>query len=289
MRPTSKVAALSVFVLGITTVAAVSSTISTGTVATARSIPPPVEQANVGTSDAGDISHSPQKAFIMALSMIGLSEIGDKTFLIAALMAMRHSRLFVFSAAASSLTVMTILSGVIGHSFVAFIPERYTAFLAGLLFLVFGYKLTMEGLAMPKDSGVEEEMAEVEEEIVEIDMGSRKNDVESGLHDGSHVSTFSTVYDLASLVFSPAWVQIFIMVFLGEMGDRSQISIIAMASDSAYWFTIFGGVVGHAFCTALAVIGGKYLATKISMRTMTLVGALFFYIFAASYIISAFV
>lgn len=75
---------------------------------------------------------------------------------------------------------MTILSGVVGHSAVAFLSERYTAFFAGILFLVFGYKLTMEGLEMSKDAGVEEEMAEVEEEIAIKDMNQDMDDVEKG-------------------------------------------------------------------------------------------------------------
>lgn len=238
-------------------------------------------------------SNDALNSFVMAVSMIGLSEIGDKTFLIAVLMAMRHSRLFVFSSAASSLAIMTILSGVVGHTVVSFISERYTAFLAALLFLVFGYKLTMEGLEMSKDAGVEEELAEVEEEIVANDMNSKLDDMESGVggvlnEKKQQASLLNKIYDLASLIFSPAWVQIFVMNFLAEFGDRSQISIIALASDNNYWFTIAGAVVGHLICCGLAVIGGKYLASKISMRTVTLAGAFCFFLFAIIYLYSAF-
>lgn len=238
-------------------------------------------------------SNDALNSFVMAVSMIGLSEIGDKTFLIAVLMAMRHSRLFVFSSAASSLAIMTILSGVVGHTVVSFISERYTAFLAALLFLVFGYKLTMEGLEMSKDAGVEEELAEVEEEIVANDMNSKLDDMESGVggvlnEKKQQASLLNRIYDLASLIFSPAWVQIFVMNFLAEFGDRSQISIIALASDNNYWFTIAGAVVGHLICCGLTVIGGKYLASKISMRTVTLAGAFCFFLFAIIYLYSAF-
>lgn len=236
-------------------------------------------------------SNDPLNSFVMAVSMIGLSEIGDKTFLIAVLMAMRHSRIFVFSSAASSLAIMTILSGVVGHTVVSFISERYTAFLAALLFLVFGYKLAMEGLEMSKDAGVEDELAEVEEEIVATDMNSKLDDMENGgvsSERKQQVSTLNKLYDLAALIFSPAWVQIFVMNFLAEFGDRSQISIIALASDNNYWFTIAGAVVGHLICCALAVIGGKYLASKISMRTVTLAGAFCFFLFAVIYLYSAF-
>ena len=40
-----------------------------------------------------------------------MSELGDKTFFIAAILAMRHSRLLVFGGAISALGLMTVLSG----------------------------------------------------------------------------------------------------------------------------------------------------------------------------------
>lgn len=230
-------------------------------------------------------------SFIIAVSMIALSEIGDKTFLIAALMAMRHSALFVFSSAFSSLAIMTVLSGILGHSFVAFFSERVTSFLAGTLFLVFGYKLFREGLAMSKDAGVEEEMTEVEEEIAIKDMNSNMNDVENGMNSPVNLHSSKTLknklFNLAALIFSPLWIEIFMMNFLGELGDRSQISIIAIASNGYYWYSIFGAVMGHFICTGVAVLGGKYLATKISMRNVTLAGSIFFFAFAIVYIYGA--
>jgi putative Ca2+/H+ antiporter (TMEM165/GDT1 family) len=50
-------------------------------------------------------------AFIESLSVIIVSELGDKTFLIAAIMAMRHPRLTVFLGALFALGLMTVLSG----------------------------------------------------------------------------------------------------------------------------------------------------------------------------------
>ena len=50
-------------------------------------------------------------AFIASFSVIVVSELGDKTFFIAAIMAMRHSRLTVFAGAMSALALMTVLSG----------------------------------------------------------------------------------------------------------------------------------------------------------------------------------
>lgn len=49
-------------------------------------------------------------AFVETLSMILFSELGDKTFFIAAIMAMRHPRLIVFTGAIAALVLMTLLS-----------------------------------------------------------------------------------------------------------------------------------------------------------------------------------
>lgn len=228
---------------------------------------------------------------IMAASMIVVSEIGDKTFLIAALMAMRSPRLVVFSAAASALILMTILSGIVGHALPALIPERFTKFLASLLFLVFGYKLFREGMEMSNDVGVGEEMAEVEEEIALSQINAKNADIEEGDHSVYKTNTYKDYLNLAkellSYVLSPTWIQVFAMTFLGEWGDRSQIATIAMAAGSDYWFVILGGCVGHTFCTAIAVVGGMLLASRISMKQVTLGGAVTFVIFALLYLYEA--
>lgn len=234
-------------------------------------------------------------SFYMAVSMIVVSEIGDKTFLMGALMAMRHPKWLVFTSSFCSLAIMTILSGIAGHAFVSVISERYTRYFAGLLFLVFAYKLTLEGLHMPKDAGVDDELAEVEEEISAQAINSNLHDLETGKKfNGNYsqdINYFKFVWKKLEkrvfAVFSPLRIQIFCMIFLGEFGDRSQVSIVAMASHNDYWLVIFGAVTGHLLCSCLAVIGGKLLATKISMRTVTFGGAASFFVFAIHYICEA--
>ena len=86
----------------------------------------------------------------------------------------------------------------------------------------------------------------------------------------SRSSTLSNVMtgvnNLFSLLLSPAWVQTFVMTFLGEWGDRSQIATIAMAAGSDYWWVTGGALIGHALCIAVAVIGGRAIAGRVSLR-----------------------
>ena len=51
-------------------------------------------------------------AFLASLSVIIVSELGDKTFFIAAILAMKNPRLTVFAGAMAALGLMTVLSGM---------------------------------------------------------------------------------------------------------------------------------------------------------------------------------
>ncbi|KAL1838875.1 hypothetical protein VTJ49DRAFT_2099 [Mycothermus thermophilus] len=276
--------------------------------------------------DEGEGLIRPFHSFMLSFTMIIFSEIGDKTFLVAALMAMKHDRMVVFSAAFGALIAMTVLSAVLGHAVPTLIPKRLTTFLAAALFLVFGARLLREGLAMSPDEGVSGEMQEVEAEIAEKESlarekGRRGSDVsayalESGLgprksrsksrfpapprspssspegrspspQPGALVGFLSGLNNLLSLLLSPAWVQTFVMTFLGEWGDRSQIATIAMAAGQDYWWVTLGAIVGHACCTGMAVIGGRAIAGKVSLKVVTVGGAIAFLVFALIYLIEA--
>ncbi|KAJ4377774.1 GCR1-dependent translation factor 1 [Neocucurbitaria cava] len=289
-------------------------------------IPKTKTPASLPDEDVGGGVIQPFHSFVLSFTMIIFSEIGDKTFLVAALMAMRHPRLLVFSAAFSALVVMTVLSAVLGHAVPALLNERFTHFAAAALFLVFGIKLIREGLAMSPNDGVGEEMREVEQELEEkeqlarhqkgrrtssispyaLEAGrarrSRSNsrlpaparspstspDRSPSPNRTSVASAMGGLNNLFSLLLSPAWVQTFIMTFLGEWGDRSQIATVAMAAGSDYWWVTAGAVVGHGLCTAGAVIGGRAIAGRISMRNVTLGGAFAFLVFGVIYLLEAF-
>ncbi len=107
----------------------------------------------------------------------------------------------------------------------------------------------------------------------------------------SRITTFRNALDgltnLFSLLLSPAWVQTFIMTFLGEWGDRSQIATIAMAAGQDYWWVTAGALGGHAICTGVAVLGGKAIAGRVSLRTVTMGGAVAFLVFGGIYLLEA--
>ncbi|KAG6819844.1 hypothetical protein H0H93_008047 [Arthromyces matolae] len=245
------------------------------------------------------------KALVQSFSMIIVSEIGDKTFLIAAILAMRHPRLTVFLGAFLSLALMSLLSAALGHILPILVPRMYTQLLAGGLFLVFGAKMLTEARAMESGSGkIQEEMREAEEEIegdeegggapVAVPMSAmeeghaKEQDLEEPVGKAKTKATFGEgLRNFCSLFLGPVFVQAFILTFLGEWGDRSQIATIALGAAHNMYLVAIGTVVGHSACTALAVIGGRYLSTKISVKHVTFGGAILFLLFGLIYLYEA--
>jgi putative Ca2+/H+ antiporter (TMEM165/GDT1 family) len=64
------------------------------------------------------------------------------------------------------------------------------------------------------------------------------------------------------------------------IGDRSQIATIALAASKNPYGVIIGGLIGHALCTGMAVVGGRMLAAKISEKSVAIVGGSLFIFFA---------
>ncbi|XP_076899329.1 GDT1-like protein 4 [Bidens hawaiensis] len=202
-------------------------------------------------------------AFFASFSMILVSEIGDETFIIAALMAMRHPKSIVLSGALSALFVMTILSTGLGRIVPNLISRKHTNSAATVLYAFFGLRLLYIAWRSNSKASQKKEMEEVEEKL---ESGQGKTAVRR------FFSRFCT----------PIFLESFILTFLAEWGDRSQIATIALATHKNAVGVAVGAVIGHTICTSVAVIGGSILASKISQRTVATVGGLLFLGFCVS-------
>lgn len=248
--------------------------------------------------------------FLASLSVILVSELGDKTFFIAAIMAMRHSRLVVFAGAIGALGLMTVLSVVFGMA-ATIIPRVYTYYISTALFAIFGVKMLHDGWRMsPTDA--QEELEEVqmdlkkrEEDELEKATGGTAAAADGALHGDDTLSGSATLVEdpesggvptatnnrrlkssssggFISCLTSRVLAQAFTMTFVAEWGDRSQLTTIILGAREDAYGVIVGGVLGHMLCTGLAVIGGRMIAQRISVRTVTLVGGVVFLVFAFS-------
>lgn len=202
-----------------------------------------------------------------SLVMILATEMGDETFIIAAVMAMRHPKLTVLGGALAALYFMTVLSAFLGIVLPNLISQRTVHNFATMLYTFFGMRLIYIGL---KGEG-EDKDEEFEE-------------VESSLKDSATKAAEKAQKSMIRRSFSklctPIFMEALMLTFLAEWGDRSQIATISLAAHENPIGVILGACVGHTICTSLAVFGGEWLGKRISSRVVALGGGCLFIVFA---------
>lgn len=189
-------------------------------------------------------------AFANSLAMTIVTELGDKTFFIAALLAMRHGPKQVFLGAYTALVAMTIISASLGHVSSALLSPKYTHWAATVLFIYFAAAALFESARLfraGEGKGPSDELEEVKQSL--------KDDARKG---------------------ASAVLQALSLTFLAEWGDKSQVGTIALSSAGSPVAVTFGGIIGHFFCSSLAVFGGHAFAERISERVvLAIAGSLF--------------
>lgn len=199
------------------------------------------------TSSESNMPQIPQTdkfwtSFFTALAMIIFSEMGDKTFLIATIMAMRHPRLLVFAASQLALSIMTVISAAFGLILPNLIPREWTQYVAAILFLLFGLRMIREGWTM-SSTHMRDEYEEVTLEIEGTEEAARRSTTRLAAREdgrgGDQVVSCLDPWQRRLLAFfsalrldrvAPIAVQTFTLTFLAEWGDRSQIATIALAA-----------------------------------------------------------
>ncbi|KAL0382558.1 UNVERIFIED_CONTAM: GDT1-like protein 4 [Sesamum calycinum] len=139
-------------------------------------------------------------------------------------------------------------------------PNEYSL---AVLYAFFGLRLLYIAWRSDSKASQKKEMEEVEEKL---EAGQGK----------------TTIRRFFSRFCTPIYLESFILTFLAEWGDRSQIATIALATHKNAVGVAVGATIGHTICTSLAVIGGSMLASKISQRTVATVGGLLFLGFSLS-------
>jgi len=219
------------------------------------------ESTVLANSAATMLQSFAETGFYQSFSLVFLSEIGDKTFFIAGLLAMKTSRLVSFLGAMAALGGMTVISCLIGQIFHA-IPSGLAGGLplddiaAVLAFAFFGFKILKETSELDSgESVMDEELADAEEAV----QGSKTTEVNN------------------------AWAQIISacgLVFAAEFGDRSFLTTIALSAAQNPFSVGGGAIVAHGVATGIAVLGGGAIAEYISEKVIGYISGALFIVFA---------
>ncbi len=210
------------------------------------------------------------EAFTAGLLLITAAELGDKTFFMAMILATRYPRKPVLFGVVGALATMTVLSVGIGQ-FLTLLPQFLAQYLppsllgithislqqiAALLFFLFGLKLLYESRQMSAQTDLEVRAAAA----AAVTAGDRK------FHQRN--TTWKII------------IESFVLTFVAEWGDRTQITTITLAAAHQASGVMLGGIVGHTICSLIAVWGGKVIAGRISEQIITIIGGVLFILFA---------
>ena len=204
--------------------------------------------------------------FAQAFLLILLSELGDKTFFISLLLALKEKKSSVFLGTFGALAVMTALSVCIGQFFHVAegslgLSESAIPFddiLAVLLLLYFGIN-TIKGAEDADD------VAEEEKEEAKLEIGKMQ-------FSGDQALILST----------------FALVFAAEWGDKSFFATIALSAAQDPTQVFLGGTAGHGVATGLAVLTGDLIGDYLSEKVVAYAGGALFISFAVGTLIEIF-
>jgi len=231
------------------------------------------EKQQTDPFDLSDVNRL-SDGFLSSFFMILVSELGDETFIIAAIMAMRNPRYVIYSAAMGALILMTILSTALGFVVPNLVNAQLVHHFATFLYTCFGIRLLYiayrSSTGKDEGGGIQEEIEEVEEKLSDHSEGLPRT--KSNKREAWRV--------LLSQFCTPIFLECFVLTFLAEWGDRSQIATITLAAHKSPVGVTLGAILGHAICTGLAVVGGRLVALRISQSTVAAVGGALFLVFA---------
>lgn len=230
---------------------------------------------------AAAFTHAPLMDFVRstgftaALALIFVSEVGDKTFFIAALLAMKRGAAAVLAGSMLSLGAMTAISVVIGRVLKG-VPDSIHLtvpigeYLAVALLVFFGLKSINEALKMPGPfMGAQEEVTdEWKEAEKEVEDSETKTTVPK--------TFWATMVKTAGLIFVAEW------------GDRSMLATIALGAAQNPVGVFTGAFIGHLVATAIAVGGGAFLSKWVNEKLISLTGGILFLLFAVATVVGVF-
>ena len=194
--------------------------------------------------------------FFSVFGLVFVAELGDKTQLAVVTQTCKHRRPWaVFVGASAALGAVTALGVIGGQVLGRLIPDDLLRSAAALLFVVMGFLVAREAAKA-----------------------------------GAHASNEGVCLDGCETSGSnapgspscPAWNwhafgATFGLLFLAELGDKTQLAVLSLASKHRdVWAVLGGGALALTLVTALGVVGGRVLCQLVPQRLLLWISAAVF-------------
>ncbi len=189
-------------------------------------------------------------ALLSAFGLVLVAELGDKTQLAVVAQACKYRQPWpVFLGASIALTAVTAIGATVGQVLGQFIPLNVLRLVAALAFVSMGLLAVREAVRAG-GSGAQDDACTCE---AESDSGS------------------------ASSTPWRAFASTLVLLFVAEMGDKTQLAVLSLAGGSrATWPVFAGGALALVTVTALGVIGGESLSRLVPERALLWLAAIAF-------------
>ncbi len=186
---------------------------------------------------------------ISTFGLVFIAELGDKTQLAVVTQTCKHRRPWaVFLGASAALTAVTAIGAVSGQLLGQIIPEGVLRFVAALAFIVMGALIGREAVKAGRNVAQEDTRATVADEQVDCAPASAWDWRASS-------STFG-------------------LLFIAELGDKTQLAVLSLAGKRAdVWAVFIGGTLALALVTGLGVVGGQGLCRLVPGRLLLWISA----------------
>lgn len=184
-------------------------------------------------------------AFLTAVGVVFLAELGDKTQLMAMAFATKYKASRVLLGVAIGALTVNLISVLVGRAVGATLAEHkgIIGIIAGVAFLAFAVWTLVETLGDDDD----------EDEAEAVAKPSRFG--------GSAVLIVASAF------------------FVAELGDRTMLAAAALAMQNGLLATWLGSTIGLILASALGVVFGAALGKRLSGRTMGFVSVALFTVF----------
>lgn len=189
-------------------------------------------------------------AFWAAFGLVFIAELGDKTQLAVVMQTCKHRvGLPVFVGASVALTVVTALGAVGGRAIALWIPTGVLRAAAAAAFVIMG--------------------ALIWREATSSDNATACDTLDACVADDNSVERATWRW--------PAMWSTFGLLVVAELGDKTQLSVLTLATRAGSpWAVFLGGSLALTAVTGLAVLGGQQLCRLIPQRVLLRTSAVLF-------------
>jgi putative Ca2+/H+ antiporter (TMEM165/GDT1 family) len=193
---------------------------------------------------------------LTTFGLIFLAELGDKTQLAVLAQTCKHGRPWaVFLGASTALAAVTALGAAGGRVIGQVIPPSALQWGAGLAFIVMGLLIGRQALQGEAEGSASETTCDLTD-------------------DRSGEPAAAPICAQSWRTFGSTFGSTFGLLFVAEMGDKTQLAVLSLAGKAASpWPVFIGGGLALTAVTALGVIGGRGLSRIIPQRVLLWISA----------------